>query len=375
MSESQIPKSQDHLLICDENFEDSPPKHQPEPWTPILSEYIENLIANEKKYFPDILAFTRQKDINGPMRTLLLDWLMEICSEFFLRRETFYLALSHIDRLISIAPISRDEFQLIGIASLYLACKSEEIKVPKIGDFVKAASSVYPSSSIIKAEKKILIALKWQVYPPTTYSMLNAVLVEWDRFIMSLFKDYCEYVMSLHKDKIKQQDLLNKRLETYKQENTYSYKRFREITQVLDASMLDFSVYQFKPCRIVAALVYLMVNRGFFQDKYELLWWNTFVLGYSNSLTDEEVVSIGSETVHILLEKFLSRVFNIISIEALTDPIRHLSRFIEFNFCYKLPPVVNVIRNVQENYENFLSYQTYNAKNKEFLIAHPSKED
>jgi len=36
------------------------------------------------------------------MRTILIDWMIEVCTEFTLKRETFYYALNYVDRYLSI---------------------------------------------------------------------------------------------------------------------------------------------------------------------------------------------------------------------------------------------------------------------------------
>jgi cyclin E len=35
------------------------------------------------------------------MRAILLDWMMEVCMEFTLKRETFHLAVNYVDRYLS----------------------------------------------------------------------------------------------------------------------------------------------------------------------------------------------------------------------------------------------------------------------------------
>jgi len=35
------------------------------------------------------------------MRAILLDWMMEVCAEFNLKRETFHLAVIYVDRYLS----------------------------------------------------------------------------------------------------------------------------------------------------------------------------------------------------------------------------------------------------------------------------------
>ena len=80
--------------------------------------------------------------------------------------------------MVSAVEISRNEFQLVGITALYLACKAEEITIPKIKDFVKSADRVYPASSVIIMEQKIAKTLKWQILPTTAYNWLNYILFE-----------------------------------------------------------------------------------------------------------------------------------------------------------------------------------------------------
>lgn len=36
------------------------------------------------------------------MRSILLDWAMEVCMEYLMKRETFHLAINYIDRYLDI---------------------------------------------------------------------------------------------------------------------------------------------------------------------------------------------------------------------------------------------------------------------------------
>jgi cyclin E len=75
-----------------------------------------------------------QRNITKNMREILLDWMMEVCEEFMIKRDTMYISISFIDRYISMAEydIPKNELQLIGVTSLYLACKVEEVYIPRI---------------------------------------------------------------------------------------------------------------------------------------------------------------------------------------------------------------------------------------------------
>ena len=129
---SSFPSLSETSLICEEYFQDFVNKHKQEAWVLKSKDYLSSLFNTETDYIVDNSPFTRQKEITESMRSILLDWLMELCSEFYLKRETYYLALSYIDRMVSAVEISRNEFQLVGITALYLACKAEEITIPKI---------------------------------------------------------------------------------------------------------------------------------------------------------------------------------------------------------------------------------------------------
>jgi G1/S-specific cyclin-E1 len=87
------------------------------------------------------------------MRAVLLDWLVEVCKEFTLKRETLHLAIHNFDRfMVRHENIARNELQLYGIASLYIACKIEEIYPPKVSDFSQASNYGFSNHQILKAE-------------------------------------------------------------------------------------------------------------------------------------------------------------------------------------------------------------------------------
>ncbi|XP_050887219.1 G2/mitotic-specific cyclin S13-6 [Lathyrus oleraceus] len=77
-----------------------------------------------------------QSDINAKMRAILIDWLIEVHRKFELMLETFYLTLNIVDRFLSMKAVPRKEFQLVGISSMLIASKYEEIWAPEVTDFV-----------------------------------------------------------------------------------------------------------------------------------------------------------------------------------------------------------------------------------------------
>jgi hypothetical protein len=89
------------------------------------------------------------------MRVLLIDWMMEVCDEFALLRETYHLAVAYTDLYLSRKNCPIDKLQLLGASSLMLACKVEEIVCPRVRDFAFATDHGFTTQQIIEMEVDI----------------------------------------------------------------------------------------------------------------------------------------------------------------------------------------------------------------------------
>lgn len=61
-----------------------------------------------------------------------------------------------IDRYLSKNSILRSKLQLVGVSSLFIACKYEEIYAPELKDFVYVCDHAYAKEEILEMESKIL---------------------------------------------------------------------------------------------------------------------------------------------------------------------------------------------------------------------------
>lgn len=78
-----------------------------------------------------------QSQINERMRSILVDWLVEVHLKFKLVPETLYLTVNLIDRFLERQPnVSRPKLQLVGVTCLLIASKYEEIYPPELRDLV-----------------------------------------------------------------------------------------------------------------------------------------------------------------------------------------------------------------------------------------------
>lgn len=63
----------------------------------------------------------KQPDITYNMRTILVDWLVEVAEEYKLQSETLCLAVNYMDRFLSYMSVVRAKLQLVGTAAMFIA--------------------------------------------------------------------------------------------------------------------------------------------------------------------------------------------------------------------------------------------------------------
>ncbi|XP_038606290.1 G2/mitotic-specific cyclin-B2 [Tachyglossus aculeatus] len=117
--------------------------------------------------------FLDGKELNGRMRAILVDWLVQVHSKFRLLQETLYMCVAIMDRFLQAQPVSRKKLQLVGVTALLLASKYEEIFSPDIRDFVYITDQTYTSSQIREMEVLILSELKFELGRPLPLHFLR----------------------------------------------------------------------------------------------------------------------------------------------------------------------------------------------------------
>ena len=80
-------------------------------------------MPQEELSVPDYMK--KQKDINSQMRTILVDWLIEVQENFELFHETLYLAVRLVDTYLSRREVKREYLQLVGATGRLIAAKFE----------------------------------------------------------------------------------------------------------------------------------------------------------------------------------------------------------------------------------------------------------
>lgn len=119
---------------------------------------------------------TTQTEISDRMRGMLVKWLVDVHLKFKLMPQTLYLTVSIIDRYTERAPVSRGEYQLLGVTAMLVACKYEEIHPPVVEDFIYISDDTYSREQILKMEFMVLSALHFEIEQPTAFRIMERFL-------------------------------------------------------------------------------------------------------------------------------------------------------------------------------------------------------
>ncbi|CAL5196780.1 unnamed protein product [Lathyrus oleraceus] len=114
-----------------------------------------------------------QKDINPSMRAILIDWLVEVAEEYRLVPDTLYLTVNYIDRYLSRNAMNRKQLQLLGVASIMIASKYEEICAPQVEEFCYITDNTYFKEEVLQMESTVLNFLKFEMTTPTIKCFLR----------------------------------------------------------------------------------------------------------------------------------------------------------------------------------------------------------
>uniref|UniRef100_A0A8C0G0E4 Cyclin B1 n=1 Tax=Bubo bubo TaxID=30461 RepID=A0A8C0G0E4_BUBBB len=124
------------------------------------------------------------REIDGNMRALLVDWLVQIQMKCMLLQETLYMTVAIIDRFLQVSKT----LQLVGISAMFIASKYEEVYPMSIGDFMCITGDAYTKFQVHHMERKILKALDFCLGHPLPPHFL--------RRIAKIAKHYTSYTES-----------------------------------------------------------------------------------------------------------------------------------------------------------------------------------
>ncbi|KAG5895620.1 hypothetical protein JTB14_017729 [Gonioctena quinquepunctata] len=135
------------------------------------------LREHEVRHRPKPGYMKKQPDVTSNMRTILVDWLVEVAEEYKFHTETLFLAVNYIDRFLSYMSVVRAKLQLVGTAAMFLAAKYEEIYPPDVSEFVYITDDTYNKRQVVRMEHLILKVLGFDLSVPTPLTFITATCV------------------------------------------------------------------------------------------------------------------------------------------------------------------------------------------------------
>ena len=121
-------------------------------------------------YYMDI-----QTEIQWSMRSVLMDWIVQVHHRFNLLPETLFLTVNYIDRFLSVKVVSLNKLQLVGATAIFVAAKYEEINCPSVQEIVYMVDSGYTMDEVLKAERFMLSMLQFELGWPGPMSFLRRI--------------------------------------------------------------------------------------------------------------------------------------------------------------------------------------------------------
>uniref|UniRef100_A0A023GJM8 Putative cyclin b n=1 Tax=Amblyomma triste TaxID=251400 RepID=A0A023GJM8_AMBTT len=147
--------------------------HEPQ----LCSEYAQDIfdyMASLEVRWPVQPKFLRlQPSVTPEMRSILVNWLMQVHSRFQLLPETLFLTVSLVDRFLQAQSVSRSKLQLVGVSALFTASKFEEMMAPTLGDVVYVTDGAYQGREVLRMEQQILRVLDWSMGRPLPLHFLR----------------------------------------------------------------------------------------------------------------------------------------------------------------------------------------------------------
>ncbi|OON23680.1 cyclin domain protein [Opisthorchis viverrini] len=176
-----------YLDYENEDFGDSATVY---PYAEAIFNYLQNRELAVQPMHRDFIS--ADGEVNPRMRYILINWLVQIHHSYKLQPETLYLCIAILDRYLMkhSKELTKDCFQLIGIASLFIAAKFEEMYPPDISDFTAVTHNAFNKSDIRNCEQTILQSIDFYLSIPIPLVYLRRLsrAVDADRTMHNLAK-------------------------------------------------------------------------------------------------------------------------------------------------------------------------------------------
>ena len=156
----------------------------------------------EKNIFKIPETLLQNHKITSSLRTKMVDWMVEVLSFFDTMDETFFLSVNIMDIFFekTKAIIRNEDIHLIGMASMFISCKFQEIYPLSLKNFVhKVGHDTFSQKDVKKKECEILENIGLEILVSTSiYDFLKTYFYDFYYNNNILIKKNCD--MKIYND-------------------------------------------------------------------------------------------------------------------------------------------------------------------------------
>lgn len=109
----------------------------------------EKLFRVEANYLQKVQLPTEVKDTS---RAFLVEWIIDVHRKFRLLPETLYVTVFLIDRFLSLKQIKKSQLHILGVTSLLISTKYEEIYPPDLKDLLSVSENKFSRAEVLAME-------------------------------------------------------------------------------------------------------------------------------------------------------------------------------------------------------------------------------
>ena len=150
----------------------------------------------EKNIFNIPETVLQNHEINPVIRTKMVDWMVEVLSVFDTMDETFFLSVNIMDIFFQKTKkvLNNEDIHLIGIASMFISSKFQEIYPLSLKNFVhKVGHDIFSQKDITKKECEILESIGLEILVSTSiYDFLKTYFYDFYYNNNTLIKNNCD---------------------------------------------------------------------------------------------------------------------------------------------------------------------------------------
>lgn len=128
--------------------------------------------------------------VDDSCREKIVSWCYRVVDYFGLRRDTVYMAMSYLDRFMSMHSMERYTYKLAATTALLLAIKIHQPRQINLKHTIKDFSNgQFDSDDVIRMELIMLRSLSWKLHPPSPSDFILR-LISWHSFSQCRIQEF-----------------------------------------------------------------------------------------------------------------------------------------------------------------------------------------